>query len=187
MTALTNLVAWAATFLFATGRLGWGTILALAVGILDGLDGKQARVKIETSKIGKLEHLFDAFFEHSWWIAIAFYLHSSGGLPFAFLYLVLLMGAEGVAGLAKLSVIRSCGRTLDELGDFNRLVRLIGGRRNIYIWILALGVVLGAPAEAFKLMAGWAAITAAVQVLRAALVVRASRVRRAPPELPAEA
>ena len=57
---MTNIVAWAATFLFATGRLGWGTILALAVGILDGLDGKQARVKIETTKAGKLEHWFDA-------------------------------------------------------------------------------------------------------------------------------
>jgi phosphatidylglycerophosphate synthase len=187
LTALTNLVAWGATFLFVSGRLGWGTILALAVGILDGLDGKQARVKIETSKVGKLEHLFDAFFEHSWWIAIAWSLQSSGRLPGAFLYLLLLMGAEGVAGLARLSVIRSCGRTLDELGDFNRIVRLIGGRRNIYIWIFALGVVLGAPAEAFKLMAWWAAITAAVQVLRAALAVRSSRLRRVPSELPAEA
>jgi hypothetical protein len=131
LTALTNIVAWGGTFLFATGRLGWGAILALAVGILDGLDGRQARVKIETSKVGKLEHLFDALFEHSWWIAIAYCLHSSGRLSGAFLYLVLLMGAEAVAGLAKLSVIRSCGRTLDELGDFNRVVRLIGGRRKI--------------------------------------------------------
>jgi hypothetical protein len=97
------------------------------------------------------------------------------------------MSAEGVAGLARLSVIRSCRRTLDELGDFNQIVRLIGGRRNIYIWIFALGVVLGAPAEAFKLMAWWAAITAAVQVLRAALAVRSCRLRRGPSELPAEA
>ena len=104
LTFMTNVVAWAATFLFATGHLGWGTILALAVGILDGLDGKQARVKIETTKAGKLEHWFDAFFEHSWWIAIAYHLQSSGRLPGAFVYLVLLMGAEAVAGLAKFSV-----------------------------------------------------------------------------------
>ena len=60
LTAVTNIAAWGVTFLFATGRLGWGTILALVVGVLDGLDGKQARVKIETSKFGKLEHWFDA-------------------------------------------------------------------------------------------------------------------------------
>lgn len=187
LTAFTNLFAWVATFLFATGRLGWGAILALAVGVLDGLDGKQARVKVETTKAGKLEHWFDAFFEHSWWIAIAYSLHSSGRLAGAFAYLLVLMGAEAVAGLSKLAVIRSCGRTLDELGDFNRLVRLIGGRRNVYIWIFALGLIFGAPAEAYVVMATWAAITAAVQVVRASAAVRAHRLGRVSPELPAEA
>ncbi|MBA3353391.1 MAG: CDP-alcohol phosphatidyltransferase family protein [Blastocatellia bacterium] len=187
LTAMTNIAAWGATFLFATGRLGWGAILALAVGILDGLDGKQARVKIETTKAGQLEHWFDAFFEHSWWIAIAYGLESSGRLPGAFLYLILLMGAEALAGLAKFSVIRSCGRTLDELGDFNRIVRLVGGRRNIYVWVFALGALLGVPADAFKIMSIWAAITAAVQVPRAAIAIRAHRERRVPPEFPAEA
>jgi len=187
LTALTNLVAWAATFLFATGRLGWGTILALAVGVLDGLDGKQARVKVETSKVGKLEHWFDAFFEHSWWIAIAYSLQSSGQLPGAFVYLLVLMGAEAVAGLSKLSVFRTCGRTLDELGDYNRIVRLIGGRRNVYIWLFALGLLLGRSGPAFALMAAWAAATAFVQVLRASVAVRAHRMARVPSEVPAEA
>ena len=95
LTLSTNIVAWAATFCFAAGHLIWGTILALAVGILDGLDGKQARIKIETSKIGKLEHTFDAIFEHSWWIAIAYYLQTSGRLSNALVYLLLLMGGEG--------------------------------------------------------------------------------------------
>jgi len=187
LTATTNLVAWGATFLFASGHLGWGTILALAVGILDGLDGKQARVKIETSKIGRFEHLFDVFFEHSWWIAIAYYLQTSLRLPAALGYLLLLMGSEGVIGLAKLGVICSCGRTLDELGDINRLVRLIGGRRNVYIWIFALGVVLGNPVEAYKFMAIWAVVTAAVQVFSAVFAVRAHRARGLPAELTVEA
>ena len=184
LTVMTNVVAWAATFLFATGRLGWGTILALAVGILDGLDGKQARVKIETTKAGKLEHWFDAFFEHSWWIAIAYHLQSSGRLPGAFFYLVLLMGAEAVAGLAKFSVVRSCGRTIDEIGHFNRLVRLVGGRRNIYVWMFAVSILFGIPEQGFKLMAWWGAATAAVQVPRAVFAVRTYRtfrVRERPP------
>jgi Phosphatidylglycerophosphate synthase len=42
-----------------------GIGLALIVGVLDGLDGKLARLKLETSKAGKLEHLFDALFENS--------------------------------------------------------------------------------------------------------------------------
>ncbi len=107
LTALTNIAAWGATALFATGHLGAGVILALAVGILDGLDGKQARLKIETSKMGKLEHWFDALFEISWWVALAYYLHRSGWLPGAFGYLALLLCAEGAAGLAKWSVLRA--------------------------------------------------------------------------------
>lgn len=179
LTATTNVVAWGATFLFATGHLGWGTLLALVVGVLDGLDGKQARVKIETSKAGKLEHWFDALFENSWWIALAYYLQNSGRLPAAFGYLALLIGAEAVAGLAKFSVIRACGRTIDEIGDFNRLVRLVGGRRNIYVWIFALGILFGAPAQAFKIIACWGAVTAAIQVPRAAFAVRGHRRQKA--------
>jgi phosphatidylglycerophosphate synthase len=187
LTAITNVAAWGATFLFITGHLGWGTILALAVGVLDGLDGKLARVKVETSKAGKLEHWFDAFFENSWWIALAYYFHSSGQLRAAFGYLALLIGAEVVAGLSKFSVIRTCGRTIDEIGDFNRLVRLVGGRRNIYVWIFALGVLLGTPAQAFKVMAWWGAVTAAVQVPRAAFAVWSHRRQRSLPPPQAKA
>jgi phosphatidylglycerophosphate synthase len=175
LTVATNIVAWCVTFLFATGQLTSGTILALVVGVLDGLDGKLARVKIETSKAGKLEHWFDALFENSWWIALAYYLQSSGELPCAFAYLVLLMGSEAVAGLAKWTVLSFCGRTIDEIGHINRFIRLVGGRRNIYIWIFALGILFGNPIQAFRLMAYWAAITTAVQIPRAALAVRDHR------------
>ena len=51
LTATTNIAAWG-DLPFYPGRLGWGTILALVVGVLDGLDGKQARVKIKASKLG---------------------------------------------------------------------------------------------------------------------------------------
>ncbi|MBA3608709.1 MAG: CDP-alcohol phosphatidyltransferase family protein [Chthoniobacterales bacterium] len=178
LTVFTNVAAWSATFLFATGHLGWGVLLALIVGVLDGLDGKQARVKIETSKAGKLEHWFDALFENSWWIALAYFLQSSGLLPNAFAYLALLIAAEIVAGLAKWSVLRFCGRTIDEIGDFNRVVRLVGGRRNIYVWLLAVGILFGAAAEAYKIVTWWGALTAAVQVPRAAFTVRAHRKMR---------
>jgi phosphatidylglycerophosphate synthase len=171
LTAITNVAAWGATSLFAIGRLGAGTILALTVGILDGLDGKQARLKIETSKMGKLEHWFDALFEISWWIALTYYFQSSGRLPSAFGYLALLLCAEATAGLAKWSVIRGYGRLIDEISDFDRIVRLFGGRRNIYVWILALGVLFRAPVQAFKLIAWWGAITAAIQVPRAILIL----------------
>jgi hypothetical protein len=100
---------------------------------------------------------------------------------------LVLMASEGIAALSKLAVMRACGRTLDELGDFNRIVRLIGGRRNIYIWIFAFGLLFRAPAEAYVVMATWAAISAAVQVVRAWVVIRLHRLGRVAPELAAEA
>ena len=64
-------------------------------------------------------------------------------------------------------IIRRYGRLIDELSPLDRKSRLLGGRRNIYIWILALGLLLGAPARSFVVIAYWEMATAALQVLRA--------------------
>ncbi len=167
LTALCNVVAWAVVPLFAMGHLAWGTALALAVGVLDGLDGKQARVKVETTEAGKLEHWFDTFYELAWLLALAYYFQTSGVLPDAWKYLLLFLAAEGVDGLAKLSIIRRYGRLIDELSPLDRNIRFLGGRRNVYIWILAVGVLLGAPAESFVVMVWWEVVTAVIHVARA--------------------
>jgi phosphatidylglycerophosphate synthase len=167
LTALCNVVAWAVVPLFATGHLLLGTALALAVGILDGLDGKQARVKVETSEAGKLEHWLDTFYELAWAFALTYHFQTSGTLPDAWKYLLLFLAAEGIDSLAKLSVIRRYGRLIDELSPLDRKIRFLGGRRNIYIWILAVGVLFGAPAKSFVVMVWWEAVTAAVHVARA--------------------
>jgi len=180
LTLFCNIVAWTVTALLATGHLGWGLGLALVVGVLDGLDGKQARVKLETSKAGKLEHLFDALFENSWWLALAWHLSVSGKLPNAFSYLGLLIGAEVLNALARASIVRYYGKSICELGRFDRIFRLVGGRRNIYVWILALGLICGTPAGAFKLIAWWEAVTAAVHWGRAAWALLALRTQSAP-------
>ncbi len=167
LTALCNTVAWATAILFATSHPVAGTLCALAVGVLDGLDGKQARVKVETSEAGKLEHWFDTLYELAWAMALAFHFQISGALPGAYWYLLVLLLSEGVDGLAKLSVIRRYGRLIDELSPLDRKIRLLGGRRNIYIWIFALGLLLGAPAKAFVVIAYWEALSALVHVVRA--------------------
>jgi len=171
ITIFCNIVAWGATVLFATGHLGSAIAIALAVGVLDGLDGKLARVKLETSQAGKLEHLFDILFENSWWIALAWHLHASGKLPEAFSYLGLLLGAEILNALARTSIVRYCRKSMAELGPFDRLFRLVSGRRNIYVWILALGLLLGNMPGVFKLIAWWEAATAAVHITRGAWVL----------------
>jgi phosphatidylglycerophosphate synthase len=168
LTIFCNIVAWGATILFATGNLGWGIAIALAVGVLDGLDGKLARVKLETSKTGKLEHFFDVLFENSWWVGLAYHLSVSGKLPNAWSYLSLLIGAELLNALARTSIVHYYGKSISELGRLDRIFRLVGGRRNIYVWILALSLIPGTPAGAFKLIVWWEVVTAAVHLSRAA-------------------
>jgi len=180
LTLFCNVVAWTVTILLVTGHLAWGLGLALIVGVLDGLDGKLARLKLETSKAGKLEHLFDALFENSWWVALAWHLSVSGKLPDAFAYLGLLIGAEVLNALARASIVRYYGKSISELASFDRIFRLVGGRRNIYVWILALGLILGTVAGAFKLIAWWEAVTAAVQLARMAWALWALRSQSAP-------
>ena len=166
-------IAWAVaacltTILFATGQLVWGVVLALVIGILDGLDGKQARLKVETTTGGKIEHHLDSFFDVVWPIALAFHFYSSGRLPTAFYYLAVLLAGEGVDGIAKAIIYSGAGRLMTAPSMFDRFVRLIGGRRNIYIWVLAIALILGAPEKALIVMAWWELMTVVIDIPQAA-------------------
>jgi phosphatidylglycerophosphate synthase len=143
-------------------------VLALVVGIVDGLDGKQARIKVETTAGGKIEHHLDSFFDVVWPIALAFHFYSSGRLPTAFYYLAVLLIGEGVDGIAKAIIYSGAGRLMTAPSMFDRFVRLIGGRRNIYIWVLAIALILGAPEKALIVMAWWELMTAAIDIPQAA-------------------
>ena len=169
-------LACATTILFALGHLIWGIVLALVVGILDGLDGKQARIKVETSKSGTLEHRFDSLFEVAWPSALAYHFYTTGQLPGAFIYLSVLLLAEAFDGIGKAGIYSASEKLMNESGRLDRLVRLLGGRRNIYVWVLAAAVILRAPATALIVMAGWEVLTAAIDVPHAAWSLR--RLRR---------
>lgn len=167
ITGLTTVFAWIATWQFAVGNLPLGISIALAVGVLDGIDGKLARLRLETSKVGELEHWLDFAYEWSWWAALAYHFSSSGILPNAWRLLGILAVAEVIDGLMKLSILRTFGKTIDEMGRFDRIVRLVGGRRNIYVWILALGIFVGHAGTAFTLVPWLEVGTALIHSFRA--------------------
>src|SRR5260370_29423377 len=95
------IIGCSATAAFVVGRVGLGILAALIFGIVDGLDGKQSRVKIEMTERGKWEHHLDCLIENSWWSAIAFYLWRSGQLPNAFHFLALLIASHLLDEFAK--------------------------------------------------------------------------------------
>jgi phosphatidylglycerophosphate synthase len=160
------IIGCSATVAFALGRIGLGIIAALAFGVVDGLDGKQSRVKIETTERGKWEHHLDYLIENSWWAVIAFHLWRSGEFPNAFYFLALLIASHVLDEFAKRRVKIARGRLLDDVMPFDRAFRLIAARRNVYVWILACGFLLGAFPQSYAIICGWAAVSAAVHLAR---------------------
>jgi phosphatidylglycerophosphate synthase len=167
-----------ATAAFALGCIGLGILAALIFGIVDGLDGKQSRVKVEMTERGKWEHHLDYLIENSWWAAIAFQLWRSGQFPNAFYFLALLIGSHLLDEFAKRRVKIARGRLLDDVAPFDRAFRLIAARRNVYVWILACGFLLCAFPQSYAIICGWAAISAAVHLVRSIWICDSSAVRR---------
>jgi phosphatidylglycerophosphate synthase len=166
-----------ATTAFVVGRVGTGLLAALAFGIVDGLDGKLSRVKVETTERGKWEHHLDYLIENSWWTAIAFHLWQSAQLPTAFYFLALLFGSHLLDEFVKRRAKMATGRLLDDVAPFDRAFRLIAARRNVYVWVVAIGFLLGAFPQSYTIICGWAAVTAVVHFIRSAWICGALRRR----------
>lgn len=166
-----------ATAAFALGRVGLGLLAALAFGVVDGLDGKLSRVKVETTERGKWEHHLDYLIENSWWTAIAFHLWQSAQLPNPFYFLGLLVGSHLLDEFVKRRAKMATGRLLDDVAPFDRAFRLIAARRNVYVWVLAGGFLLGAFPQSYAIICGWAALTAAVHLVRSVWICNALRTR----------
>ena len=166
-----------ATAAFVVGRVGLGILAALIFGIVDGLDGKLSRVKIETTERGEWEHHLDYLIENSWWLAIAFHLWRSGQFPNVFYFLALLIASHLLTEFAKRRVKIARGRLLDDVAPFDRAFRLIAARRNVYVWVLGCGFLLGAFPQSYAIICGWAAVSAAVHLTRSVWICNALRRR----------
>lgn len=133
LNVITGLVC---SYLFASGQIRIGLILALIAGILDGLDGKQARIKFMTSQLGEIEHTLDKINENLWYCAMAYYLYVQGyGI-----YPWILFAAIFISNMLHV-VINDVFRKkftvqFDDYGSFERRFRSISGRQNTYLWTL---------------------------------------------------
>jgi phosphatidylglycerophosphate synthase len=173
------IIGCSATAAFVTGHIGLAIIAALIFGVVDGLDGKQARVKVETTARGKWEHHLDYLIENSWWASIAFYLWHSGQFPNAFYFLGLLIASHLLDESAKRWARIMKGRLLDDITPFDRAFRLIAARRNIYVWTLACGFLLNAFPQSYAIICGWATVSALVHLVRSIWIYNAMRLQTA--------
>lgn len=162
MTILVNIVAYTATALFLLGNLLAASILTFIVGIMDGLDGKLARVRGESSKLGTMEHPFDLLFEFSWLAALGIYLSYSmeSLLPLIFSMLAIIFIAFYRQVYDRFG--RTMGRSLDDYGGFERKFRRMAGRRNLYNIHILIWVLIGLPFYCLVTILGHAVLTAGV-------------------------
>src|SRR6185503_10730099 len=135
--------------LFHHGWLRPGVVLALVVGVLDGVDGKLARLKLATSKLGELEHVGDFFYENAWYLSLASYLARATSSGSLWLAGWLLVACDLTDSLLYLTLQRHTGKMLDELSTFDRRFRAIAGRRNVYVMIFVVGFFAGQAPAAF--------------------------------------
>jgi len=165
---LANVLAYLVTALFLFGHLFVGSVLTFIVGLIDGLDGKLARIRGRTTKLGRMEHLFDLLFEFSRLIALVMFLsQSKGSLP-------LLLVASSIKFITFYRFCydqfsRTTGISLDVYGRFERAFRRIAGRRNIYNVYILIGVILGTLLYSLVGILFHSALTAVVYASRAAI------------------
>jgi len=172
VTVMTNLLAYVVAALYFFGFLLLGSILSFVVGLMDGVDGKLARAKNQTSKLGKMEHAFDLLFEFTWLISLALFLHRIAGdsLP-----LILSMFSILFISFYRYcydTFSRTMGKSLDIYGDFERVLRRIAGRRNLYNIHILIGVLLGVPLYSLMSITVHSGLTALIYAWRTAKHLR---------------
>jgi len=163
----TGVLGLVVTLLYACGYLWPGVLLALVIGVLDGIDGKLARLKAQTTKLGKREHDLDYLVETSWWMALAYHFQATGQIRYAYVIFFAFFAFHRLERVATKGVQRRIGRNLDDFAPFDRLVRIVAGRRNIYTWLFAFFLVIGSPATGFIWLCFWGMVSAVVHIVRA--------------------
>jgi phosphatidylglycerophosphate synthase len=164
VTLITTVLGFAVAGLYLTGWLRLGVLLAIFVEVLDGVDGKLARITRTTSKAGEYEHILDFFYENSWWLALGRFL-SRHGSPSAWTAAILMVAFDLTDNIVYSIADVKWHRSVDNATPFLSRFRLIAGRRNIYTWIFLPGFFLGAPAFSFYLAVAWAGVTAAIHAV----------------------
>ena len=173
VTTLTIVLAFLTTGLLAAGQLASGyliagLVIAFIVGVLDGVDGKLARVTVRCTRFGdRYEHILDVVWELTWYWALGWML-SGGGDPVGPFVLSSVITIFYLLDKAATGMFKSRqGIELFDCEPVDRFFRRIGARRNTNVLLLLGGTAAGMLEEAFTFVAIWTVITAAFHWTRA--------------------
>lgn len=173
VTTFSILLAFLTTGLLAAGQMGTGylaagLVIAFIVGVLDGVDGKLARVTVRCTRFGdRYEHILDVIWELTWYWALGWMLSAGGEVagPFVLATVITLFYLldKAATGMFK----SRHGIELFDYAPVDRFFRRIGARRNTNVLLLLAGLAVGMLEEAFTCVAIWTVITAAFHWTRA--------------------
>ncbi|MET0281433.1 MAG: CDP-alcohol phosphatidyltransferase family protein [Steroidobacteraceae bacterium] len=173
---LVLLAMWA----FWHGQYGWGLLAAWAMTFLDTVDGKLARVTLNSSKFGDIfDHSIDLLHPPFWWWAWVVGLPAAGFAlaPDSIALQVIIWGyvlqriEEGLFEVLFKVPMHMWRR-------FDSWFRLITARRNPNLAILTVAALLGAPQIGIQVVAVWVATCLLVHGLQ---LVQAGLARRRGP------
>lgn len=167
VTLICNIIAYFAAYHFAFGSAGWAIVAALCVGVLDGVDGRLARVKQLTSKFGGfIEHTGDAIYEFTWQFAIAHRLVAEGHGVTPYIMACVIIGSAMAEKICLHIFERRQGMSLDDYSPFDHGFRLIVARRNTLMWTFLPFVVFDALYVGYWVLVIYALITLLERMLR---------------------
>jgi phosphatidylglycerophosphate synthase len=180
VTSVGLVLVFAAAWFFYRGELAAGLAAAWLMTFLDTVDGKLARVTSTSSAFGNLlDHGTDIIHPPIWWYCLAHGLTvidpGQSGMIWPAFWIIL--GCYVIGRIVEISFHRVFGFNQYIWQRFDSRFRLIVSRRNIILLIMTIGLVLGRPAEAFLICAGWSVVSTIIQIVRIgqALVVRGRR------------
>ncbi|MEM1231641.1 MAG: CDP-alcohol phosphatidyltransferase family protein [Pseudomonadota bacterium] len=168
---------------FALGAWLPGLLAGWFMTYLDTVDGKLARVRVQSSPMGHaLDHGMDIVHPPFWYLAWAYGLSADTALwqtvPFEPLMIAMFAGYVGgriAEGL--FHALGSC--SLFAWRPFDAYFRLITGRRNPCLILLTVGVAIGRPDLGLLWVVAWTVLSTVILFLRL-LYALAVRLRSGP-------
>jgi phosphatidylglycerophosphate synthase len=158
VTLLAIAVALTAGSLFYQGWFLPAVLFAWTATVLDGVDGKLARVKLMTTSTGKLGRIAGFCYESAWYLAWAAYLTRTYD-PVAWEVGTAFAICNGCDQVLITAFAQFRGKPLGEMSRFDQRFNLIGGQRRIYLAMLLVGFLVGMPLQALQAVLWWAVVT----------------------------
>lgn len=164
---------------FATGHLLIGIFLAALCGVLDGIDGKLARLTLRFSKAGDLlDHISNTVYDGTWYLALGWYFSKGDLTTTAAQFTLILFISYCVERIVPGIFKKLHGSEIYDYTKLDKIVRLVGSRMNNNVWFLMLGIIVGWPREAFYVVSLWMLVTAFWHTLRLFWVTWKTRAKR---------